>query len=271
MSSSQVDLSQFSKESSVRKAVYFSKDHGVLFGGLYLCTFYEVGYGFRSDPLNHSPYILRFIIQDFKDTELPAGWTQQTVWVRDETTYGAFVAHWLELPMKIDAFVENSGKIPAEVGLLLSGCLQLGEAVSSRHLDNYRRLTGLKFLPLVITPTGLRFFMYRPSSETLYAGIQRFHEVLERLGEAVRTTALELILRKMYVTVLVNQVEELTSIPIYGSETGLLRSVLQTNLDNSVCNLQVPFGSLGFVYQDLMPGPHDARRFSQDMLLKRGK
>ncbi|MFH1089889.1 MAG: hypothetical protein V1716_05720 [Candidatus Uhrbacteria bacterium] len=266
-----VDLSQLSDKPTIYKAVGQSVQHGVGFGTLYLCTRGDAETGWGTTTLErHHPDVVEFLMRGCKDIELPGGWKQDSFWVSDDFHFAAsFVTHWFEVPFEIAEFTNNGGRIPTEVGLLLSGYLQLGEAVNARNFDNYRRLKGLKFLPLVITPTGIRFYMYCPSSETMRAAIVRFQEVLDRLRGIMRAGTVRQILRDMYATVLLSQAEEvLEKTPASVVGVTEVEGALRSRLDTYMKCLDMRSGSLGSVYQDLKPGPHDARHFFYGLLVR---
>lgn len=267
-----IDLSKLKEQPSVEKAVFPWTD-GPIFGTIYLSSRAEVVRGESADAMErHHPKDREFFNDGYHDIELPDGWKQKREWRNEDSGCGAsFVAHWLEVPMKIRAFEENGGRVPDAVGALLSGYLQTGEAINLRNYDNYNQRKNLKFLPFVITPTGLRYYMYKPGPETMRAAIVRFTAVLEKLGDAADQDFLKSILEATAAIIHLSRAEQLLEESLIEGSITRVREKLQAGIDASLNSCGVSCTSLGFVYKDLQPGPHDATHFSCDMFFKREK
>lgn len=269
-----IKFNELEERPSVHKAVGYYPSDGEMFGTLYLCSRLEAEAGFGKTPVErHHPDVVEFIMRTRKTVPIPSGWEQGMGYVSDDTSFGAsFIGHWLDVPMQIGAFKRNGGEVPEEIGLVLSAYLQTGEVVNARNFRNIANCTHLKFLPLVIGPTGIRYFMYRPSQEAMQQGIVRFQEVLRRLGGLKDPRVLDSVLKEVWARVQVEQVRNLlgddhaSTARLQATETGL-----QFSISSTLAGYGLERGCLGFVYQDLKPGPHDARHFHYGMLLQREK
>lgn len=280
MMNQQFRLDLLDREPSAHKAFVVYPGLGMVFGTTFMCSLAEGMAGVerraRNQPQKsplalHHPNLTSFLGSGCRDIALPADWTQETLKIDDDTGFGAtFVAHWLEWPtMKLGAFQENGGKVPTAAGLLLSGYLQLDEAINWRNFLGYQLGVNLKFLPMVITPTGLRFYMYRPGTETMRAAIIQFQEVLRRLEAITSVAILNSLLRDVYAAVLLSQTQEVLG-DTPSSVNGLVevRSGLQSRFETSMKLFQAPRKCLGFVYQGQL-GSQTAQRFSSDMFVRR--
>lgn len=254
---------------TVERAVYRAPNGEILFGTLYTASKEGVRSGVTSCPGGTFAALDRDGYSFFYEEppRLPYGWRAASGVVEDEGAFcGTFVTYCLEVPMKIDAFEENGGRVPAEVGLLLAAHLQLGWKLNAVNFDLFRCVTGQKFLPFVITPTGLRYYMYRPSAETMQMAIAQFVKVLARLEHLMEVKHLNLILEYAYAAALVSRAFGILEAGDVAQDLGASYSKVSTAVYSMMAIDDCP---IGFVYQDLKPGPHDAYRFTADMFIQK--
>lgn len=179
---------------------------------------------------------------DYKKIKLPSNWRHHApIWVSNDGLT-EFCAFYFEIEHGLDFKHPRGGRMPDQILWFLSGTMQTGEDWNYRNYQNYCRLEGLKFLPLLITHDHFRFFVFRPTSKRVEEAIEVFKKVLSILGIMgnLPKGAFE-ILRA------VNLDEVFTDPQLWSREIGLI-----------LLSERYP---LSFVYQDLK-GSQDAVRFT---------
>lgn len=149
--------------------------------------------------------------------------------------------------------------VPSEMGLLVAGHLQSGEAINSRNFSNYLHRKNLRFLPFVITPTHFRFFVFMPTDERVLAAVEAFKKITASNEFRRMRVEFELFLRRSYAKVRLDEAEQIA--PGYFEVTCKPVRTLTSFADWSWNN---PFS---FVYKDL-PGPQSVTVFTPDMFSK---
>ena len=119
----------------------------------------------------------------------PTEWEIESFWQNADANSKQLFVNWFSIPHG----VKYPSGIPREVSYLLSGMLQTGEGVSYkpgvkvnekvifRIFSNYLHDNNLNFLPLLITPTDIRFFVYQPSYQNLERAVEQFQKALARI------------------------------------------------------------------------------------------
>lgn len=197
-------------------------------------------------------------------SNLPQGWIVKTCWRSDCYGVALFVGYVFETPLR---FVWPEG-VPPEVGLVLSGMMQLGEKPTFKNFRRYLHRAELKFMPFTISPQGYRFCVYNPTPERIERAGWTFADVRNRLHSRGLESRLAAILRVAYALIRLDEISGQFKFKKAEREA----DVMQGALSQMICLNEVPLHELSrclaFVYRDLCGPksviPFDLERYGRD-------
>ncbi|MBT4857409.1 hypothetical protein HON52_04465 [Candidatus Uhrbacteria bacterium] len=178
----------------------------------------------------------------------------------NENGHSWFTAHWFEYRLPLYGMMLTNPEYQA-TALLLAGYLQLGEGITGKKFAHYRVLEGLKFLPIVLSPSGIRFYMYRPTTESMRKAAIQFAEVLTRMrahGFLSKEGLMNAFL-SVHTILGIKRVQDLARNEVTAESIAAAIAALHTEFVESLGGMTG--GSLGMVLRDVGHGPHDTKLF----------
>lgn len=243
-----LDLNKLPTEPRNAKAVWW---HGDLrFGMMHTECQAFADKSPRSLERNH-PEVVESVMKKYR-ANLADGCEVDVDWMSDDYSVAAFVGYRLVVPHGLE-IMRRGDDIPQEIGYLLSGNLQLGEAFSYRNFKNYRQARNLKYLPFVITPESFVFNVYLPTTERIQEAAFTFGGMLTQLAPLKPSIAS--VVRDIHALVVLDQIRDVSSHVEDACQE------IQARLDQALRPYTKKFG---YVYQGL-PGPQDVVRFYYEM------
>ncbi len=246
-----LDISKLPEKTTPEKAIFWRGDEGFLFGTLYVCPQAD-GMLVRKEFTETHKDVTSTVMAHGEGLTLPKGWEVDTMWYDDEYRVANWVSYTIRVRHQLRQ-LQRGGGIPKEVGYLVAGNLQLGEAFNFRNFRNYVYGQDLKYLPFVIGPEHFRFNIFNPTPERVQKGLEDFKTLLDKLEGLI--FFLPEVLADVYAVVRLDEVKNASPLIPHA------KSEVELRLKDS---LQPYSKEFGYLYKDL-PGPQDVKVFDYDM------